>query len=176
MPSTMGRPRDRSDCRQMAEALQVLPDAKPIAIGSRSRDKAEAFGREYDVPLRLERYEHLVACPEVDVAYIAMPYTSHAQDAALALRAGKPVLCEKPLTVNAREAESLVATALSECLFLMKAMWTRFVPAVAKLREWVGDGSIGEICYITTSIGRCKGYDPKHRLLGRRSSGEGKHP
>lgn len=151
--------------RRMAEALQVLPDAELIAIGSRSRDKAEAFGQEYVVPLRFDRYEDLVACPEVDVVYVATPHSSHAHDATLALRAGKPVLCEKSFTVNAREAEALITLARSEGLFLMEAMWTRFVPAVVKLREWIAAGSIGEVRSVTASIGWRRPFDPQHRLF-----------
>ena len=93
---------------RMDEALRVLPDAELIAIGSRSHDKAEAFGREYGVPLRFDQYEDLATCSEVDAVYVATPHSSHAHDATLALQAGKPVLCEKPLTVNAREAEALI--------------------------------------------------------------------
>ena len=156
---------------RMAEALRVLPDAELIAIGSRSRDKAEAFGRECDVPMRFDRYEDLVACPECDVVYVATPHASHMHDATLALRAGKPVLCEKPLTVNAREAEALIALARSEHLFLMEAMWTRFVPAVVKLREWIAAGAIGEIRLFTANIGWHRPFDPQSRLFAPELAG-----
>ena len=150
--------------RKMAEALQVLPDAELIAIGSRSRDKAEAFGRENDVPLRFDRYEDLVASPEVDVVYIATPHSSHAHDTMLALQAGKPVLCEKALTVNAGEAEALIAQARVEKLFLMEAMWSRFVPAMVKLREWIAAGGIGEIRHVSATIGWAREYEANSRL------------
>ena len=150
-------------CR-MAEALAVLPDAKLAAVGSRTAEKAESFGRTFDVPLRFERYEDLVSCPEVDVVYVATPHVFHHRDATLALRAGKPVLCEKPLTVNAQEAESLVAAARSEGLFLMEAMWTRFVPAVVRLREWVAAGTIGEVHSMVADIGWAQPYDPEGRI------------
>ena len=153
-----------SIARKMAEALAILPDAKLIAIGSRSRDKAEAFGQEYDVPLRFARYEDLVACSEVDVVYVATPHSSHARDAALALQAGRAVLCEKPLTVNAMEASALIAEARVNKVFLMEAMWTRFVPAVVQLREWIDAGAIGEIRFFAANIGWCQTYDPNSRL------------
>lgn len=160
-----------SIARQMAEALQVLPDAELTAIGSRFRDKAEAFGQEFDIPLRFGSYEDLVTCSEVDVVYIATPHTSHARDAALALRAGKAVLCEKPLAVNSREAEVLVAVAREEGLFLMEAMWTRFVPAIVKLREWIAVGAIGEIRFLTANIGWNHPYDPNSRLFSPELAG-----
>ena len=157
--------------RQMAEALAVLPDAELIAIGSRFRDKAEAFGREVDVPLRFGSYEDLAACSEVDVVYVATPHSSHAHDAALALRAGKSVLCEKPLTVNAAEAEVLIACARSEGLFLMEAMWTRFVPAVVRLREWIATGAIGEVRLLSANIGWRHAFDPQSRLFASELAG-----
>jgi|GEM_PF-5562846 len=83
--------------------------AELIAIGARSLDKAEVVGQEFDIPLRFGRYEDLVACPDVDVVYIATPHSSHVRDATLALRAGKPVLCKRTLIVNAREPEALIA-------------------------------------------------------------------
>lgn len=75
---------------RMAEALRVLPDAESIAIGSRTRDKAEPFGQEFDVPMGFDRYEDLGACSEVDVVYVATPRVHHLRDATLALEAGKP--------------------------------------------------------------------------------------
>jgi len=74
------------------------------------------------------------------------------------------VLCEKPLTVSAKEAEELVAVARSERLFLMEAMWTRFVPAVVKLREWIDVGTIGEVHLVSADIGWEQPYDPKSRI------------
>ena len=156
---------------RMAEALAVLPDAELIAIGSRSRERAELFGAEYDVALRFNQYEDVLACPEVDVVYIATPHSRHLQDATLALKAGKPVLCEKPLTVNATEADTLIACARSEGLFLMEAMWTRFVPAIVKLREWIAAGAIGEVRLLTASIGWHHAFDPQSRLFARELAG-----
>ena len=149
---------------RMAEALAVLPDAELAAIGSRTGERAESFGRTFDVPLRFDRYENLVSCPDLDVVYVATPHVFHHRDATLALRAGKPVLCEKPLTVNAREAEGLVAVARSEGLFLMEAMWTRFVPAIVGLREWIAAGAIGEVHSMIADIGWAQRYDPESRI------------
>lgn len=149
----------------MADALAVVPDAELIAVGSRTREAAERFGRSHDVPKRFARYEDLVACPDVDVVYVATPHTSHAGDAALALNAGKPVLCEKPLTVNAREASELIDSARSRGLLLMEAMWTRYVPAVVTLREWIAAGTIGAIRHISATLGWARDMDPTHRLF-----------
>jgi predicted dehydrogenase len=91
---------------RLAIAVRSLPDAELTAIGSRSAETADAFA-EHEVALRFDRYEDVAACPEVDAVYVATPHSRHLQDATLTLKAGKPVLCEKPLTVNADESEQL---------------------------------------------------------------------
>ena len=157
--------------RKMAEALDLVPDAELAAIGSRSRENAESFGQAYEVPLRFGRYEDLVACSSVDVIYVATPHAFHARDTSMALQAGKPVLCEKAFTVNAREALEVITLARSEELFLMEAMWTRFVPAVVTLREWIAEGAIGEIRLVFASFAGYRPYDPEHRLYKRELAG-----
>jgi len=151
--------------RKLAEALAVLPDAKLMGIGSRKQETADAFGEEFDIPLRFGSYEALVQCPDIDVVYIATPHTSHLVDASLALRAGKAVLCEKPLTVNARETQALISLARAQGLFFMEAMWTRFIPAVVKLREWMAAGVIGEPRFLSANIGWNHPYDEQSRLF-----------
>lgn len=116
-----------------------------VAVGSRAADTAEAFGRELDVPHRHASYEALCDDPGVDVVYVATPHSMHRDNALLALRAGKHVLVEKPFTINAFEARELVAEARKRGLFLMEAMWTRFLPTMVALRELIGGGALGEI-------------------------------
>jgi predicted dehydrogenase len=156
---------------RMAEALALLPDAELIAVGSRTRQTADAFAQKHGVPRGFATYEELVACEEVDVVYVASPHAMHARDASMALRAGKPVLCEKAFTVNAREAAEIIALARAERLFLMEAMWTRFVPAVVALREWIATGAIGEIRLVSGSLAGHRPYDPEHRLYKRELAG-----
>lgn len=115
------------------------------AVGSRAQGSAEAFGREFGVPERHPSYEALCADPAVDVVYVATPHPFHCENALLALRSGKHVLVEKPFTVNAREARSLVDEARSRGLVLMEAMWTRFLPTMVALRDIIGSGGLGEV-------------------------------
>jgi len=154
-----------------AEALRLLPDARLMAVASRTAERADAFAREFDVPLRFDRYESLADRVEVDVVYVATPHASHARDASLALRGGKAVLCEKPLTVNADEAERLIEEARRRRLFLMEAMWTRFIPAVVRLREWIASGAIGEIRLLTADLGWQRAFDAQHRLFNPELAG-----
>src|SRR4051794_22612990 len=106
-----------------------------VPIGSRSRETAEAFGDAFGIPRRHAGYEALVADDAVQAVYVATPHPMHHANARLALDAGKPVLVEKAFTMNAAEARDLVATARDTGVFLMEAMWTRFLPTTAEIRR-----------------------------------------
>ena len=93
--------------RKFAEGLKHVDDAELTAVGSRTQENADRFATEFDVPHAHAGYENLAADPDVDAIYVATPHPMHADNAILCLNAGKAVLCEKPLTVNAAEAERL---------------------------------------------------------------------
>ena len=148
-----------------AEDLRRAPGAVLAAVGSRTEEAAEAFGRRFRVPHRHASYAALVEDPSVDVVYVATPHSRHAECSTLALRAGKAVLCEKPLTINAREALGLVELARARGLFLMEAMWTRYLPAAIQLRELLAEGVLGEIRLLTADFGLRFEFDPHGRLF-----------
>ena len=151
--------------QQFARGLQVLPDARLTAVGSRTADSAERFGRAFDVPHRHADYAALAADPDVDVIYIATPHPLHAENALLCLRGGKAVLCEKPFTLNAAEAQTVIAEARARQLFLIEAMWTRFIPAIVQVRRWLAEGAIGEVRMVTADFGFRAAFDRHSRLL-----------
>jgi predicted dehydrogenase len=151
--------------RKFATGLTFLPEAELAAIGSRSQATADRFGDEFNAPRRHASYEALANDPEVDVVYVATPHTFHKANGILCLNAGKPVLCEKPFTLNAREAAEMIALARSKRLFLMEAMWTRYIPLVVQLRQFLADGMIGEVRLLTADLGFRAEMDPKHRLF-----------
>ena len=151
--------------RKFAGCIPSVQGAALTAVGSRSRDKADAFADEFDIPHRHGSYEDLAADTEVDAIYVATPHPMHKAHALLALGVGKAVLCEKPLTINAAEARELVAFAREKKCFLMEAMWTRFVPPMVKLRELLAEGAIGEVRMLTADFGFDGGPDPTSRLL-----------
>jgi len=136
-----------------------------VAVGSRSMASADAFGDEFGVPRRYASYEDLVRDDEVDVIYVATPHPMHFDNAMLALEHGKPVLVEKAFTMTAQEARDLVAAARSKQLFLMEAMWTRFLPHVVKLRELIDEGALGEIVTVEADHGQWFAHDPAFRLF-----------
>lgn len=151
--------------RQFAAGLKYLPDASLMAVGSRTAESAEAFGKEYAAPHRHARYETLVSDPEVDVIYVATPHSCHRENTLLALAAGKAVLCEKPFTINAREAEEVITLARTKKLFLMEAMWTRCFPLMLKLRELLASNAIGEVRTLTADFGFRAEYHEEERLF-----------
>ncbi len=154
-----------SIAKQFATGLTVVPGATLAAVGSRTLASAQAFATEFKAPRAHGSYAALAADPEVDAIYIATPHPMHRAAAALCLEAGKAVLCEKPLTVNAREAEELVAIATRKRVFLMEAMWTRFQPVMCQVREWLAQDAIGEPRMVSADFGFRCGMDPKSRLL-----------
>ena len=110
-------------------------------------------------------YEALAADPEIDIVYVATPHPMHHTAAKLCLNAGKAVLCEKPFTVNATEAEEVIALARERKLFLMEAMWTRYLPLMVRFRELIAAGAIGEPRLLTADFGFRADGEPSHRLF-----------
>ena len=148
---------------KFADALKAISDAEIIAIGSRDLQRANTFADTFDVPHRHGSYVELANNPEVDVIYIATPHPFHKACAMLCLEAGKAVLCEKPITVDAEQAEELIACAREHKQFLMEAMWTRFIPVMVKVREWLADGVIGEPRMLTADFGNRVVLTPENR-------------
>ena len=152
--------------RAFAEALRQTPGARLVAVGSRNQESADRFGAEFGAAAH-GSYEALVAAPEVDIVYIGTPHILHAQNALLALGAGKAVLCEKPFAMNLPQARRVVDLARQRRLFLMEAMWTRFMPALAELRRLVAGGAIGEVALLQADFGFAATRDPEHRVNKR---------
>jgi predicted dehydrogenase len=151
--------------KKFAMALQSLPDARLVAVGSRTQAKAEEFGAKYRVPHRCGSYESLVNDAEVEAVYVATPHSCHKENALTALAAGKPVLVEKPFTINAAEAESVIQVAREKKLLVMEAMWTRYLPLYVKLRKLLAEGAIGEVRMLTSDFGFKARPDSNPRLF-----------
>ncbi|MGV9361561.1 Gfo/Idh/MocA family protein [Amycolatopsis sp. NPDC003731] len=146
-----------------ARDLQLTESGVVAAVGSRSGGSAERFGGELDIPTRHSSYEALANDPDVDVVYVATPHPMHHANARLALEAGKPVLVEKPFTMNAEEARDLVDLARAKGLFLMEAMWTRFLPHIRHIREFLP--SLGDVVTVAADHGQWFAEDPAFRLF-----------
>ena len=149
---------------KFADAMRVVKGARLQAVASRNRERARAFADRHRIPKTYESYEALVADPEIDAVYIATPHRFHAEQVRLCLEADKHVLCEKPFTVNAAEAELLFDLARRKRRFLMEALWTRFLPIYAQVRRWLEEERIGALRWIEGSIGFRAERDPNDRL------------
>jgi predicted dehydrogenase len=151
--------------RGFAEDLELTDSGRVVAVGSRTREAADRFADRLGVPNRHASHAELVADPEVDAVYVATPHPAHHPAALLALRAGKPTLVEKPFTMTAAEARELVDTARARDVFLMEAMWTRFLPHVAEIRRLLADGALGRIVTVMADHGQWFAEDAAHRLF-----------
>jgi predicted dehydrogenase len=138
---------------KFATGLVAVPGAELLAVGSRAQATADAFADQFGAPRRHASYEALANDPDVDAIYVATPHSLHRENSILCLRAGKAVLCEKPFTINAAQAEDVIAVARQEGRFLMEAMWSRFLPAMARVRELVAEGAIGHVQMLSADFG-----------------------
>jgi predicted dehydrogenase len=151
--------------------LVDLPDAELVAVGSRSQESADAFAERFGIARAYGDWASLAADEEVDVVYVATPHTAHRAAAGLCLEAGRNVLCEKPFTLNLREAEELVALARERERFLMEGMWTACNPLVRRMRQLVDDGAIGEVRTVQADFGLAGPFPVAHRLRDPQQGG-----
>ncbi len=159
--------------KKFATGLTVVPDAELVAVGSRTQANADKFGDEFNIPRRYASYEQLAEDPEVDAVYVATPHPFHKENTLLCLKNGKAVLCEKPFTINLKEATEVVNFAREKGILLVEAMWTRYIPAMVKVRELIAQGAIGEVRMITSDFGFRAGFDPKSRAFDPALGGGG---
>lgn len=145
------------------EDLALLDDHTPVAVGSRTA--SEAFATKFDLERVHASYDELVADDEVDVVYVATPHPGHHAAALLALESGKHVLVEKPFTIDAVQARELVAAAERHGVFLMEAMWTRFLPATVTVRELLAENRLGELVAVHADLGMSFEEDAANRLF-----------
>ena len=136
-----------------AKAINVIDNAELNAVASRNEEKGKVFANQYYVKKIYNSYEDLVNDSEIDAIYISTPHRFHFENTILALKAGKPVLCEKPFTVNSQEAKTLIHTARKNKLFVMEALWTRFLPIYKVVRNWLEENLIGDVKLLTSTFG-----------------------
>ena len=148
-----------------ARDLVFAKNTEKTAVGSRTKESADKFAAEHGVSTAYGSYEELVEDPNVDAIYVATPHPFHKENVLSCLRAGKAVLCEKPFTINSGELEEIIRFARDRKLFLMEAMWTRFLPPIVKVREWIDSGKIGEVLLVKADFGFRAPWNPEGRLL-----------
>lgn len=139
--------------RKFASDLMLVPDAELVAVGSRYKESADQFVSEFNARFVHYSYEALVQNTEVDVIYIATPHGLHYQHVLLCLRYQKAILCEKAFALNSRQAEEMISLAQTNKVFLMEALWTKFLPHYQLLMQWVRDGKLGAIQNVLINFG-----------------------
>lgn len=138
---------------KFAQDLQLVENAVLHGIASRDSERSDAFAKKYNAVRVFDNYEALAADPEVDIIYVATPHVFHFEQTMLCLRSGKAVLCEKPFGMNAQEVKIMTEEARSRNLFLMEALWTRFIPGTEKLLELIQKDTIGKVQYVKADFG-----------------------
>jgi predicted dehydrogenase len=145
--------------------FEFVEGARAVAVASRSGARAEDFARRHGLERAHDSYAGILADPDVDVLYVATPHAQHHAIALGALRAGKALLVEKSFTATLAGAQEVVDLARETGIFVMEAMWTRFQPAIVRLRELVADGAIGEVRSVQADLGVQRAYEPSDRLF-----------
>jgi predicted dehydrogenase len=156
---------------KFTRALILLNNAHLYAVGSRDAERAAKFATEYRITRSFGSYEEMVANPGVEIVYISSPHTEHLEHTLLALRNGKHVVCEKPMSVNASEVNIMVEEARKQGLFLMEALWPPFQPSYIKADEILKSGKMGRLLHMRGKFAFISPYDPELRTYNMKLGG-----
>lgn len=165
-----------SIARKFASDLRIINQRGRIAheitaVSSRDESRANSFANEFGIGKALAGYQSLADCDDVDVIYIANVHSHHRDAVIQMLSGGKHVLCEKPFAINAKQTREMIEKAQSQKLFLMEAMWTRFLPHIIALLNQIESGAIGEVISIDADHGQWLYKRPDHRVLDHNLGG-----
>jgi len=150
---------------KFCDAVNRVDGVEVVAVASKTEEKAKAFAERNGIPSYYGNYDEMLARNDIDAVYIATTHNFHVENAMQAMKAGKHVLSEKPFALNPEDAERAFEYAESHKLFLMEAMWSRFLPHINKVKQWIADGEIGTVEMATSIIGWEAAYDEKSRLF-----------
>lgn len=154
-----------SIAHSFVQGLKYVKNTELVAVGSRNIDRAKAFAQKHNIPYAFGSYEALAAFKEIDVIYIATPHGRHYEDMLLCLENNKHILCEKSFTINSRQARHVFQLARQKKLFVMEAMWTRFLPIIFKVKDLLNQGIIGRLKMMRADLGFGFPFQPEHRLF-----------
>jgi predicted dehydrogenase len=150
---------------KFAESLKVTQGGELVACASNTPGKADDFAARHGVALSFSAYDALLAREEVDAVYVATTHNFHHDNVLQALDAGKHVMCEKPLGISKAEVQAMVDAARENELFLMEAMWSRFLPSLRHMNDLIQQGEIGEVRALRADFCFRSNVGPEHRLL-----------
>lgn len=156
---------------KFAEDLLLVEEANLFGVASRSSEKAKSFGGKFRADKYYGTYQELADDPQIDVVYIATPHPFHFENTMMCLEAGKAVLCEKAFGMNSSEVEQMIAKAKEKNLFLMEALWTRFIPATEEMIALLNKGLIGDLKTVRADFGFKAEFDADKRLYNKKLGG-----
>ncbi|MEP5765168.1 MAG: Gfo/Idh/MocA family oxidoreductase [Halieaceae bacterium] len=154
-----------------ARDIARVENAELVAVAARDETRARDFAGQYQARRSHGAYSELYANPEVDAVYVATPHSLHLQHSSDALRAGKAVLCEKPLVTSPRECRDLIEVAATSDAYLMEGMWTWFLPAIRQAQAWYEQGRIGDLLHVKADFGYPMTYSEDLREYDARVGG-----
>jgi predicted dehydrogenase len=157
--------------KKFAEALSSVNNSELYAVASRNLESAQQFAEEYNVPRTYGSYVELMQDPMVDVIYIATPHNLHFQNTMDSLKHGKHVLCEKPFAINYGEVSKMIDKAKEKNLFLMEALWSRFLPNIIKTKELIDSGVIGKVKLVNAAFCILSQNGNEHRHFNKTLGG-----
>ncbi|HVX52455.1 MAG TPA: Gfo/Idh/MocA family oxidoreductase, partial [Chitinophagaceae bacterium] len=138
---------------KFASDLKLVEDAQLVAVAARDKERAAAFAAQFGAQRSYASYGELVACNDVDIIYVATTHNFHYEHTLLCLHNNKAVLCEKPFGINGRQVKEMIALARHKNIFLMEALWTKFLPQFGRLKEMIAKDMLGEIRNIRADFG-----------------------
>lgn len=156
--------------KKFASDVVQTENGKLVAVASNTLEKAQKFVEPFE-NVQACSYEELLNNPEIDIVYIGTLHPMHKDGVVRCLEAGKSVLCEKPFMMNAEETKEVIELAKEKGLFLMEAMWTRYLPVVVQTKKWIAEGRIGDVTKLIANFGFDIGFQPEHRLLNKELGG-----
>ena len=156
---------------KFAKALLNISNSELIAVASRDKERAKLFANKYKAKRYYENYEALANDDKIDIVYIATPHTFHHRDVLLCLNNKKAVLCEKPMSVNYQSTLEIVTLAGNNNIFLMEAMWTRFLPVIKETIRLIEIGEIGELKFVRADFGFTFPFNPESRIFDLKLGG-----
>lgn len=156
---------------KFVQDLRTLPDAQLYAVASSDQQRADAFAQEYDIPHAFGSYEDLLSLPDLDVVYVATPHVKHHENVMMLLNGGMKVLGEKPFAMTGEQVREMVATARDKGVFLMEALWSRFMPGIQHALQLAQSGAIGKIVSVKADFGFKAPFVPENRLFNKELGG-----
>ena len=156
---------------KFAQDMAHVQHSSIRGVTNRTPATALEFASRYDIGVVYDDYESMLADPDIDAIYVATPHSLHCDNTLAAVAAGKPVLCEKPITLNPTELGRIIDAVRASNAYVMEAMWTWFLPAIQRARDWMRAGRIGSITQIRADFGFRTHYDPDSRVFNKSLGG-----